>query len=42
MTTKDMIITNQHGNSSIPYAKKRLTHKAGRCYLVQQGLYDKE
>ena len=37
---KDFIITNQYGNSSVPYAKKRLSHKPGwMCALVRGATY---
>uniref|UniRef100_A0A8C5AWE7 PKHD1 like 1, tandem duplicate 1 n=1 Tax=Gadus morhua TaxID=8049 RepID=A0A8C5AWE7_GADMO len=34
---KDLVLSNQHGSSGVPYLKKRLTHKLGWMALLPSG-----
>ncbi|KAK5854666.1 hypothetical protein PBY51_004842 [Eleginops maclovinus] len=35
---KDVILTNSHGSSAVPYLKKRMTHKLGWMAMMPSGL----
>ncbi|XP_061682368.1 PKHD1 like 1, tandem duplicate 1 [Syngnathoides biaculeatus] len=37
LRSKDLIITNSHGNTVVPYLKKRLTHKFGWMAMLPSG-----
>ena len=36
LNTKDMLISNLYGETSIPWAKKRMTHKNGLYVVITQ------
>ncbi|XP_056273684.1 fibrocystin-L-like [Pseudoliparis swirei] len=37
LKAKDIILTNAHGSSAVPYLKKRMTHKLGWMALIPSG-----